>query len=225
MKDGHTLRLKIRGDGNIGLFCVATEKFCLVPNIVTEKQHADIASVLGVDVHRASVGYTNFVGIFIAGNSNGIVVSGLIEDEEKRFLEKELGINVCALNSRYNALGNLIVANDNGAAISPIFTIKQKNAIRECLGVEAISVSASATPLTGSACLANKRGVLLHPGIRENEKSLIESVLKVKSMPGTLGLGSPWVGAVGICNSSGMVTGTETTIHEIVRADEALGFV
>ncbi len=225
MKDGHVLRLDIRGDGNIGLFCVATEKFCLVPNTVTEKQRGELGEVLGVPTHGVSVGSTNFTGIFVAGNSNGVVVSGVIEPDEKTFLEKTLGVSVCVMESRHNALGNLVVSNDNGAAISPIFTSAQKKSIEQCLDVETVSVSAAATPLTGSACLANKNGVLVHPGVSDRERSLIEGVLKVRSMQGTLGLGSPWVGAVGICNSNGIAFGSKTTVHEIVRADEALGFL
>lgn len=225
MKDGHTLRMKILGDANIGLFCVATENFCLVPRTVTERQVSEIENVLGVSVHKVSVGYTNFVGAFAVANKNGILVSNIIEDDEKKVIEKNLGVNVCVLDSRFNTLGNLIAANDKGAVVSALFTEKQRKAISECLGVEVQTSRIAKTPLIGSGCLTNNNGALLHRDVNDEEREKIESALKVKSLPGTLGFGSPWVGAVGVCNSRGMVTGQQTTIHEIVRADEALRFV
>ncbi|MBI3412927.1 MAG: translation initiation factor IF-6 [Candidatus Aenigmarchaeota archaeon] len=225
MQDGQTLRINILGDGNIGLFCVSTEKFCLVPRTVTGKQAGEIEKTLGVPVYKVSIGYTNFIGAFAAANKNGIIVSNMVEDDEKACLEKELGLNVCVLESRFNTTGNLVAANDKGAVISTLFNEKQKNAIEECLGVEALKTRIANTPLVGSGCLANNSGALLHRDVEENEKVIIEKALKVKSMTGTLGLGSPWVGATAVCTGNGMVTGQKTTVHEIVRADEALGFV
>ncbi|MBI4167726.1 MAG: translation initiation factor IF-6 [Candidatus Aenigmarchaeota archaeon] len=225
MQDGHTLRMKILGDSNIGLFCVATENFCLAPRTVTDKQLLDMEKVLNTPVHKISMGYTHFLGAFAVANKNGIVVSNVIEDDEKKILEKSLGINVCVLDSRFNTLGNLISTNDKGAIISPLFGEKQKKTIEDCLGVESIKTEIAGTPLIGSGCLANNNGAFLHRDVKDDEKEIIESALKVKSMSGTLGFGSPWVGAVGVCNSKGMVIDKNTTVHEIVRADEALGFV
>ncbi len=225
MTDNRTLRIGITGDSNIGLFCVATDRFCLVPRTVTEKQSSDIEKVLGVGVHMISVGYTSFIGIFLAGNSNGIVASSLIEDGERKKLESDLGVNVSVLESRFNTAGNLIAANDKGAVISPLFNAKQKKSIEECLGVEALAAPIAGSLVTGSACLVNNKGALLHRDANEKEAAAVESALKIRAAAGTLGIGSPWVGAGGVCNSNGMVVGRSTTIHEIVRADEALGFV
>lgn len=216
--------MKILGDTSIGLFCVATEGFCLVPRTVTERQVSEIENVLEVPAHKVSIGYTNFVGAFVAANRNGVVTSNTIEDDEKKNMEKNLGVNVCVLDSRFNALGNLIAANDKGAVVSALFTERQRKAISECLGVEVQTSRVAKTPLVGSGCLANNNGALLHREVTETEKERFESALKVKSMTGTLGFGSPWVGAVATCNSKGLVAGQQTTIHETIRAEEALGF-
>ncbi len=224
MQDGHTLRMKILGDSNIGLFCVATEKFCLAPRTVADKQLSDMEKVLGVPVRRISIGYTHFLGAFSAANKNGVVVSNVIEDDEKKTLERSLGVSVCVLDSRFNTLGNLISTNDKGAIISPLFGEKQKKMIEDCLGVETVKATMAGTPLIGSGCLSNNNGAFLHRDVKDNEKEIIEGVLKVKATAGTLGFGSPWVGAVAICNSRGMVTDKNTTVHEIVRAAGTLGF-
>lgn len=225
MQDSHFLRMKILGDSNIGLFCVATEEFCLVPQTVTDKQAAEMGKTLGVPVHKISIASANFIGAFAAANKNGVVVSGIIEDSEKKLLEKNLGVNVCVLESRYNTFGNLIAANDNGAITSTLFTGKQEKLVSECLGVETCRTTIAKVPLPGSGCMASNKGAFLHRDVGDEEKSMIESVLKVKSLAGTLNFGSPWVGSAGVCNSNGFVAGHRTTIHEIVRADEALGFV
>ena len=225
MKDDHTLRMNIIGDGNIGIFCVATDNFCLVPNGTTESQCTAINKVLKVDVYRTSVGYTNFLGIFMVASSNGIVASDVMEEDEKIKLENETGMKVCILDSLYNAPGNLITANDNGAMVSPLYSKKQRDVIENCLSVPIKTIRVAGAAVPGSGCLTSNKGTLLHRDIKDKEKETIESILKTKSMPGTLGMGSPWVGAAGICNSNGMFTGKKTTIHEIVRADEALGFV
>ncbi|MBI4177636.1 MAG: translation initiation factor IF-6 [Candidatus Aenigmarchaeota archaeon] len=225
MQDGHFLRIRILGDSNVGLFCAATETFCLAPRTVTDKQALSMEKTLGVPVYKASIAGANFIGAFAAANKNGVVVSSAIEDGEKKLLEKDLGVNVCVLDSRFNAFGNLVASNDSGAIISPLFTESQKKSISECLGVEACKTTIAKTPLPGSGCLASNKGALLHRDVTDGERGVIESVLKVKSLAGTLNFGSPWVGAVGVCNRNGFVTGHQTTVHEIVRADEALGFV
>jgi len=225
MRDGHTLRMNITGDGNIGILCVATDDFCLVPNNITESQSKEIEKILKVNIHKATVGTMSFLGILLAANNNGIVASGVMEEEEKLKLENDTGMNVCVLDSLYNAPGNLIAANDNGAVVSPLYSKKQREIIEKCLGVPVTPIRVSGAAIPGSGCLTSNKGTLLHRDVNEKEKTTIESVLKTRSMPGTLCLGSPWVGAMGVCNSNGMVIGKETTIHEIVRADEALGFV
>ncbi len=225
MTDGHTLKISITGDNNIGLFCVATDRFCLVPSIVTEKQSSEMERALGVGVHKISVGYTGFLGMFLACNSNGVIASSLMEDDEKKTLETELGINVSILESRFNAAGNLIAANDKGAVISPLFNAGQKKSIEECLGVEASATPIACSLVAGSACLVNNNGALLHRDASDEEAAVVERVLKVSTKKGTLSMGSPWVGAVGVCNSNGITVGRSTTIHEIIRTDEALGFI
>jgi translation initiation factor 6 len=54
---------------------------------------------------------------------------------------------------------------------------------------------------------------------------LIEDVLGVKPMVGTVSFGSPYVGA-GVCASNtGAISGSQTTGPELNRIEDALGFL
>ena len=54
---------------------------------------------------------------------------------------------------------------------------------------------------------------------------LIEEVLGVPPMVGTVSFGSPYVGA-GVCASNkGAISGTQTTGPELNRIEDALGFL
>ena len=78
-------------------------------------------------------------------------------------------------------------------------------------------------PLT--TCEVNDQGVLLHPDVAGDEVLLIEEVLGVPPMVGTVSFGSPYVGA-GICASNdGAVAGSETTGPELNRIEDALGII
>ena len=57
------------------------------------------------------------------------------------------------------------------------------------------------------------------------EALLIEEILGVPPMVGTVSFGSPYVGA-GVCASNnGAVAGTETTGPELNRLEDALGLI
>ena len=67
--------------------------------------------------------------------------------------------------------------------------------------------------------------MLLHPDVTPDEALLIEEVLGVKPMVGTVSFGSPYVGA-GVCASNqGAISGTQTTGPELNRIEDALGFL
>ena len=79
--------------------------------------------------------------------------------------------------------------------------------------------------VVGSLGVVNDQGVLLHPDVAGDEVLLIEEVLGVPPMVGTVSFGSPYVGA-GICASNdGAVAGSETTGPELNRIEDALGII
>ena len=78
-----------------------------------------VLDALGVQVARATVDKSSLIGVLIAGNSNGLVTSSLLEVEEERFLS-QLGMKVSRVPDKHTAMGNMILANDKGALVSPM---------------------------------------------------------------------------------------------------------
>jgi len=93
-------QISIKKDAFIGLFGLLTDKYCILsydfPNIE-----------LDVPVLRAKIYSTDLTGIFCVGNSNGLLVPDIIEnDEEKKIKDfcKKNDINFGKISTDFNAL-------------------------------------------------------------------------------------------------------------------------
>jgi translation initiation factor 6 len=157
----------------------------------------------------------NFIGLFTAGNSNGVIVPELAAGIT-------LDIQVNVIKSRSTCLGNLVLCNDTGAIVSPLL---KKNApdISKALGVPVEIGTIAGLNIVGSCGLSTNKGCLVHPGITKEEAQLIEKVLGVSVEKGTLNRGSPYVGACAIANSKGALVSQLTMPAELLRIEEALG--
>lgn len=199
----------------LGLFACATDKHCWISNSAGRKALDPIKEVLGVRIIQKSLLNTNFIGLFSAGNSNGVVVPELATG-------LTLDIPISFIKSRSTCLGNLILCNDTGAVISPLLKRHQAD-ISKALGVKAEVGTIAGLNIVGSCGLATNKGALVHPDIRKEEASLIENVLGVSVERGTLNRGSPYVGACGLANSRGALVGRLTMPAELLRVEETLG--
>jgi translation initiation factor 6 len=175
-----------------------------------------------VPVYHAAILNTNFAGLFIAGNSQGIVVPEIVEDHLPA-LERHFN-KILVIKSNYSALGNLLLMNDNGIIISPLIK-KHKKEIDKFFGLpSAISMIAKQRTVGTLGCATN-RGCLLHPKARKNEMEIITKVLGVPCNIGTVNFGSPYPGAGVVANSKGFVASETTSGPELGRITEALGFL
>jgi len=165
------------GDPNIGLYGFATESYCLMG---MESDNAkDIEKILEVEIKVSSIAGTRLVGIFIAGNKNGLLVPKILEDYELKQLKKMFD-NVVIIDSKQTALGNLILCNDKGCLI-PKSLEKYKEKISECLKVPVEIGTIHGSELLGSAGRASNTGCLIHREASDEEIKKIEDVIKGKS--------------------------------------------
>lgn len=208
----------------VGLYLVATEKYCLIPlSCYTKNIDERIGSVLGVATARAKVCDSPFLGLFMRANSNGMVLPNLAGETVEDWLKTGVtDFHVESVEDKYTALGNLILANDKGAVISGGFSGESEKKIRDALGVEVARGTVAGLNTVGSCAVATNNGVLAHPEITEDEIKLIEGVLKVKVGIGTLNRGSPFVGACVAANSSGAVVGSLSTPVEVTNLEDTL---
>ncbi|MEM5872082.1 MAG: hypothetical protein QW051_04370, partial [Candidatus Aenigmatarchaeota archaeon] len=95
---------------NIGLFGFSTDKFCLTNKHIREKDAVLLGKILNVPIYKIEVLGTDLIGIFVAGNSNGVIISNRIYEEEIK--ELKIICNTLVLETKYTALGNMILAND-----------------------------------------------------------------------------------------------------------------
>jgi len=211
------LRAKFNGDPNVGLYGFATDDYCLL-GTCPEKMSAKIKTTLDTDIKITTITGTEFIGLFAAGNKNGIVLTKIIEDHEIKKL-RSLGVNLKIIKSKETALGNLILCNDNGCIISERLR-RYKNIIKDALDCETETGRIANLEMVGSVAIANNRGCLCHSEASEEEIKKIEEILKVKVDVGTVGYGSPFIKSGIIVNSNGVVFSELSTGPEIGRIEE-----
>ncbi|MEM5790942.1 MAG: translation initiation factor IF-6 [Candidatus Aenigmatarchaeota archaeon] len=217
------LSLNFFGDCNIGLFGKSCDNFCLISSIIPGEVKKKIEDLLKVRIFSLSVAETEFIGLFLSFNSNGILAPKIIGEREKEIfgnIKSEMGINLGFLKTRHTAIGNLVICNDKGAIISKLFVKDEKKVIEDCLGVEAEYCKIAGLNIVGSCGLATNKGCLLHRDASEKEIEIVENFLKVEVGIGTVNFGSPFVSSGIISNSNGILVGEKTTGAEIARIIE-----
>lgn len=223
----HILRANFNGDPNIGLFGVATDAYLLAGKSLGKKTVAPLEDLLKARARHVLVADTELVGLFVAANSNGIILPKIAErDELHAFtrLAKELDLNLTILRTKETALGNVILANDKGCIIAQELK-PVKAEIADALGIPVEVGTIAGLNIVGSCGVATNRGVLVHKGCSEKELEHVERALGVRGDIGSVAFGSPFVGAGILANKNGFVTSRSTTGPELQRIDEALGFV
>lgn len=77
----------------------------------------------------------------------------------------------------------------------------------------------------GMVAVVTNKGLLCHPKVTDEEKSILEKVFHVPVMIGTVNHGSPVIGSGLVANAKGALIGKFTTGIEMGRIEEALGFL
>lgn len=218
MKASKIIITDFNNDFNLGLYGLLTEKYIIIGNSIQTKELEENENFKKVKIIKISIANTNLVGIFISGNSNGIVISKeipRIEEELKNF-DKE----VLFLETKYTALGNLILMNDKGCIISSLLK-RQKNKIERFFGIRC-EVASKKFAVIGSLCVATNKGCLVSPLISDEEIKKIENTLDVKVDVGTANFGSYFIGACILANSKVAIVSPKTSGIELSKIEEVL---
>ena len=217
--NNHMRFADFQGDPNIGLFGIVTEKYAVLPEAGID------VSFLVKTVAYTTIAGTKLCGLFLAGNSHGLIVPETITEREMHILKTALkGINILKLKSNYTAIGNLILCNDKGAVISPLLRASAEK-IAECLDVKVHVGNVLDMEIVGALGVATKKGFILDMYIGDEEFKFVKSALKVDGDIGTVNFGSEFVKSGILANSKGVLVGSATTGPETARIDEALGFL
>jgi len=211
----------INGSPYVGVYCAASERFALVPEVVEASVRKDIGRTLDAEVVTTHIGGSTVIGSLAAMNSNGVVVSNLVERSELRRLPRELRVGV--MEEKHNAAGNNVLANDHGAYVHPGVSSHTLKMLEDVLGVEVRRCSVAGVDTVGSTCIATSKGVLCHPRTTEDELKEMAAFFKVPAAVATLNYGTPFLGACAIANSKGAYIGSRSTPIELGRLEDGLG--
>lgn len=210
----------INGNPYVGVYCVASEEYAVLPEGIAGRVVRDIERVLGVRAVITNIAGATVIGSLAVMNTKGIVVTNLAERRELSKLPK--GLRVGMMEERLNAAGNNILANDRAALVHPAASNHALRMIEDVLDVEAVRSSVAGVSTVGSACIATSKGVVCHPRTTSEELKTLSELFKVPAVTGTLNYGTPYLGACAVANSKGAYVGSRSTPIELGRLEDGL---
>ena len=219
------LRTAFFGSPYVGVFAEATDDYVAVRPDLDEDIVENLGEELAAPVIPTTVGGSATVGALLAGNENGVLVSGRATDREVEQLEEATELPVSKIPGRINAAGNVVLANDSGAFVHPDLSREAVQVVQETLAVPVTRGNIAGVQTVGTAAVANNRGALCHPKTTDDELDVIEEALDVHADIGTINYGGPLLGSGLLVNDAGYVVGQDTTGPELGRIEDALGYI
>lgn len=212
------------GTAEVGLFSVTTENICIIPPQLKPRQKKLIRDVLEVEIAPTTIAGSILLSALAAGNSNGLLFSNLILEEELETIKKRVGdINLAVIEGKYTAIGNLILANDRAALVSEVLPKSTVKAIEDVLGVEVVTGRLAGRSYVGSLAVITNAGGLVFVEVSEGEERMLSELFKVDVVPGTVNNGVKFVRSGILANSKGAIVGSLTTGPELMTISRALG--
>jgi translation initiation factor 6 len=211
------------GDPNIGVFARVVGDIAIIPPESTEEFRTAVRDALQVKLVETTIQGSTIFGSLVAGNSRGIVVSGLATEEEVDRLAEHR--EVLLLNESMNAAGNVIMANDTFAAVHEDMPVDLSKIIGEFLDVEVIHLTLGGVKTVGMAGVATNKGVIVHPRATERQIAMLEEIAQVPIGTGSINMGGALVGTGLLVNEKGYLAGNATSGFELGRIEDVFGFL
>ena len=215
----------ILGHSQVGVYLSVVGDVLFHPHSLSNEAIHELESAFELEMYPFMVGGSSLIGSLLKGNRKGIAVADIATEGELDELTS-FG-DVVVMQSGVNAAGNLVECNDIGAVVSPVIPPCPNGLemIGEVLGVNAVRCKVAGHDTVGSMLVANSKGVLSHPDISSEEAGVIQDALGVPLMVGTVGFGSPFVGAGCTASDVHAMVGEGSTGPELNRIEDALGLI
>jgi translation initiation factor 6 len=197
----------------------------MIPRMVPLQKAQEFADFLKVKLAYTSISGSVLAGSLVCANSQGMIVSHAIREEELAAIKTVFDGNITIMDSRKTAYGNLVLASDKGAVVDPRFKETEVAKISAALGVEVAPTEIAGLPYVGSLAVATNKGVLAHPLLKDDERKILENIFKVPVDVGTVNCGVPYVGTGLLANTHAAVAGSMTTGPEMFIIGNALDVV
>lgn len=216
-------KCRIRGSDYTGVFCTATDKLVFAPRNLTKKEHDILSATLHSEILEVGLADSNLVGILMKANSNGVVLSNLVSEEEAAALRGRLdGMNVGILKSGMNAIGSNILANDKIAIVNEEYSGHEMGQIGDILGVEVVKSIIGGFRTVGANNILTNSGLVINNRATDLEQKEWEGMTGFKTIRTTANTGGLAVGLSVVVNSKGVVAGESTTGFELNRIMQGL---
>jgi len=213
----------LAGDPNIGVFSRVLGNIAIIPPESPEDYKTALIEALNVELVETTVQGSAIIGSLVAGNSRGIVMSGLATDAEIAILGKFR--KILLLKESMNAAGNVIMANDTFAAVHEDMPSELAKEIGEFLEVEVIHLTLGGVKTVGMAGVATNKGIIVHPRATPHQIARLEEVAKIPVGTGTINMGSGLIGTGLLVNETGYIAGNATSGFELGRIEDVFGFL
>ena len=218
------LKFDVLGSPHIGNYGVVSNKYLITLEELGRKKLERMEAVFKVKTIGIRLINCRIIRPFFAGNSNGLLVSKIVEEDILNLLKKSLNeIRVEVLDTKYTAVGNLITANDKGCIVSPIFSKKEIKVIKDVLDVEISQIPISKVSYVGSLLRANNKGGLVTPYAEDDEIDEARRILGVRIHRGTVNSGIHFISAGILVNDYGLLVGELTDGIELMNMSETFG--
>ena len=217
------LRYNIHGNDYVGVYAAVTDRhlfsgYGLIPNA-----RKILLEALGVDCIEMAVAGSDLIGIFVRANSNGALISDMVDDRELERIKKSLpGMNIGRIDSSLNTVGNNILANDRIAIINPDYSHDEEKMITDVLGVEVVKAEIGGFKTVGANNIMTNKGFIINNRCSDEEKEFVDKLSGFNSVRTTANTGSLYIGISAVANSKGAVAGDATTGFELARIGEGL---
>src|SRR5256712_2726482 len=106
------------GDPNVGVFSYANEKIAVLPAGVSGKKLKAYRDTLRAEPYSVGIAESRLVGIYLVGNSSGLLAPHIAAGVELQRLEST-GMAVQGIDDKDTTLGDLIICNEYGAMGDP----------------------------------------------------------------------------------------------------------
>jgi translation initiation factor 6 len=200
----------------IGAYGFSTDLVTLMRPSV-EKKRKKVEEVLQTPAVEATIGKSILLGVFVAGNSHGLVAPYFIEDAEVALIREYTDVHVYP--EKHTALGNLVLANDRGCIISPEL---DHDFFQDALGTEVVNATLGGFSTVGSVGVATNRAGVLHPALTEDDVEFVEELLHVPCGTATANRGVGYIRLCVLANTYGAILGRLTTGPEVVHIEDIL---
>lgn len=214
--------VSIAGDPHIGVFTRVFEDIAIVPPDAPPELIERFEEAFRVEVIRTTIQGSPIIGSLVAGNSHGLIITGMAKEEEITTLSEYR--DVMLLEEGMNAAGNIILANDSFAAVHPETDQEFMDALGEFLQVPVIPLTLGDVKTVGMAAVATNTGVVINPRSTPGEIQILEQVCELPVGKGSVTMGNGMVGTGLVANSRGYLAGIGTSGYELGRIEDILGF-